>query len=193
MRDLERDLRIVEAIAADLKPYLLSEALYWTLSDHGPLQNPYPTGTLGGLLFRLHLLDACRDRLGPDQWSRLGDARRAIEEHLRRWAVQAEQKAGREAAARLRAWETFLEEAAEDPSRYSPEYRTQIEGRAILDWLLAYLGPRADDRLRGALAAADRKLEDLTTEGGFVWDEALRDAFPADRFPYLYLHFRDET
>jgi hypothetical protein len=192
MRDLERDLRIVEAIAADLKPYLLSDALFWTLSAYGPVQNPYPKGTLGGLLFRLHLLDACRDRLSPDQWSRLADARRAAEGELRHWAVQAEQKAGREAASRLRAWETFLEEAADDPTRYSPEYHTQVEGRAILDFLIAFLGSAADGRLRGAAVAADRRLEALADEGSFTWDESIREAFPSDHFPYLYLRFRDE-
>ncbi len=187
---LERDLLVVEATAADLKPYLLSGVLYWSLSK--PYPSPYilPKGTLGGLLLRLHRLTALEERLDPEQRQRLGRAARQAQDELDRWVVQAEEKAMREFKARLHAWRVFLEECEDAPNRYAYEYPTQVEGRTILDLLLDFatdaIGPQAVRELR----AADHTLREISEPGEFVWDEAALPAFPQERFWWLYVRLK---
>ncbi len=189
-RDLERDLAIAEAITAELKEYLLSDAVYWSLSAHGSLRSPFPQGTLGGLLLRLHLLDAVGGGLSPRGYERFLRMRGQAGEALRRWAVQAEHKAGREMTARLRTWRAFLEDAEGDPLRHVVEYASQAEGRTIIALLGRFAGSRAPAALRDSIAAADRDLERLTVEGPFVWHPALEPAFPPDLFGWLYRRLR---
>src|SRR5574341_724876 len=190
-RDLERDLRIAELITAELKDNLLGEGIYWELAQRGPFQKPFPKGTLGGLLFRLHLLDTLGRSLTPEQWERARAIRDKATEQIQHWRVQAEQKAGREIASRVRTWSGFVEEAAGDPSRHRSEYPSQVENRVILEFLLNFAGSHIDDAARSALALADRRLGSVTVPDDFVWDAALRDAFPAERFPWLYAQMRD--
>lgn len=190
MRDLERDLRITDAIASDLKAYLLSNDVYWSLSERGWKGSPFPKGTLGGLLLRLHLLDGLATHLSPEQWERFSRAQEAATEQINKWRVQAEQKAQREAAARLRTWETFVEEASDDPARHRTEYPSQVEGRVILDFLLNFAGRGLPDNLLAALATADKRLGAITSEGDFVWDDALRPLFPTEQYPWLYVQMR---
>ena len=144
MTDLERELRIAEAMAGDLKDYLLSDALYWTLSDSGPKLLPFPLGTVGGMLVRLDKLAAASGTLSPDQYQRLETVRARAEDELKHWAVQAEQKEAREIKARLQTWNAFLEDAAGEPERHRAEYPTQVENRVIMEMLFAGAGRGAD-------------------------------------------------
>jgi hypothetical protein len=165
------------------KDNLLGEGIYWELGQRGPFQKPFPKGTLGGLLFRLYLLDALARSLTPEQTERARAVRDKARAELQHWRVQAEQKAVREIASRMRTWSGFVDEAAGDPGRHRSEYPSQVENRVILDFLLNFAGTHIDDAARSGLAVADRRLDSVTTQGDFVWDAALRDAFPAERFP----------
>ncbi len=185
---LERDLLVVEAMAADLKEYLLSSTLYWSLSKPrpGPL---LPKGTLGGLLLRLHRLTALEASLTPDQRQRLSDAAGLARQTLDRWAAQAEEKALREIKARLGAWQAYLEECEDNTPRYAPEYPTQAESRTAIDLLLGFAGKAVGARLAEQVRVADQRLSALVEPGGFVWDEAFALAFPPERFWWLYAQF----
>lgn len=189
-RDLERDLRIVEATVSDLKDYLLSDQVYWSLSSRGSMQNPFPKGTLGGLLFRRALLDALRGQLAPRQWERFAEARAESEETLHHWSIQAEQKAGREVAARTRTWASFVEEAAGDPQRHNAEYGSQAEGRTVIAFLQQFAAGAVEPITQSQLAAADRDLERISHRGDFVWHASLKPVFPEDMFGWLYVTLR---
>ncbi len=191
MRDLERELKIAELIAAELKPYLLGEGVYWELSQRGPLRQPFPKGTLGGLLFRLHLLEAAARTLSPDQWERYRALHDRAADLIQHWRVQAEQKAVKEIASRLRTWSAFVEDASDDPARHRTEYPSQVENRVILEFLLQIAGLPVGEAAQAGLASADRQLASITMQGSFVWDAGLQDAFPAERFPWLYVQLRD--
>ena len=189
--DLERDLLIVEAIVFDLRPYLLSTVLYWPLTAPTGSLTLLPRGTLGGLLLRLHRLDALRERLSGGQAQRLGTAHAAVSEQLGSWRVQAEDKAMREMSSRLHAWDAFLEECEDNPARYDPEYPTQAEGRTVIDLLIAFARRAAEQRSFSArLAAVDRRLREIAAESDFVWDPAMIPAFPHERFWWLYMRPR---
>lgn len=194
MIDLARDLRIARAIAADLKAYLLSDSLYWQLSDHGPASHPFPLGTLGGLLFRLHRLEALASRLAPDQYQQLAGIRTAADQTLSEWVVQAEARAVREITARLTTWGAYLEEVTADVTRFAPEYPTQAEGRVIVALLLKFAGRATDGHnLNARLSVLDKRLADISGQSDFVWDESLASAFPRDPYWWLYVRPRPLT
>jgi hypothetical protein len=185
--DLERDLKISGLIAADLKSYLLGDQLYWPLREPGPITYPFPKGTLGGLLFRLYCLEFSASNLTSSQYQQLLDAQSAAAEQLGRWAVQAEAKAEREIRARLSNWSSYLEDLADEPRRYGPEYPTQAEGRTIIELLLErFAGTSGECDIHAHLERLDRQLRNLVSAGVFVWDERLVSAFPQERFWWLY-------
>lgn len=189
-RDLSRDLHIVRAITQDLKSYLLGDVLYMELGRKGVVGPQLPKGTLGGLLFRLDLLEKLSGQLDPAQWEETARLRDEAHELLRHWAVQAEQKAVREIGARLRTWNAFLEDAERDPAHHNVEYATQVENRVIIEYLLRFAGPVVPETSRDLLAAADRKLMRISGDDAFVWNPDLQSAFPEDRFPWLYVRLR---
>ncbi|MBN1430015.1 MAG: hypothetical protein JXB07_16720 [Anaerolineae bacterium] len=188
MIDLDRELKIVSLIINDLKPYLLSEQLYWMLSKPGPLNNPFPMGTLGGLFFRLRRLEFSGQSLTPEQFQQLVDLRATMDQQLAHWVAQTEGKAVREVNARLQTWSAYLDDLTDVPHRYRLEYPTQAEGRVIVSLLLDFLGPAVREPRFGALLdSLDYRLRGLVEEGAFVWDASLVSAFPKDLFWWLYV------
>lgn len=189
---LERNLIVVEAIAADLKEYLLSDTLFWPLSRPRVGDYVLPKGTIGGLLLRLHRLDAFRDALSDEQVRRLHDARSGAEDALSQWMVQAREKAAHEARSRTDSWHAYAVEATEDPRRYRPEYPTQAESRTALALLLDWLGDHVDETIRGRVSVADRLIRSVAIPCQFVWDDWQAPAFPPDHFWWLYVEPRVE-
>lgn len=183
---LERDLQIVEATAADLKAHLLGETIYWTLNSQPTTTFLLPKGTLGGLLLRLHRLNALRGRLESRQQERLQEAVERAEQALAAWRTQAEEKALREARARLRAWSTYLEECEADPARYQPEYPTQAEGRTALEFLFDF-AEEVREGIRTPLENADHLLRRIATPAVFVWPPEVQAAYPPEAFWWLYV------
>jgi hypothetical protein len=186
--DLDRDLKIASLMAGDLKAYLLSDRIYWSLSETGPVSYPFPLGTLGGLFLRLRRLEFSEKRLSANQLRQLVAIRATVNEQLDTWAVQAESKAVHEIGARLQTWAAYLEDLADQLRRYAPEYPTQVEGRVILSLLFEFAGRAAGGQgFRARLEALDRQLRELASESTFVWDESLTAAFLHDPFWCLYL------
>lgn len=191
MTDLDRELRIAGAMAGDLKAYLLSDTLYWQLTDSGPKSFPFPLGTIGGMRLRLRWLEAARDQLSPDQLQHVQEVRDRADAELKRWAIQAEQKAAREIKARLQTWSAFLDDAIGDPARHIPEYPTQVENRVIMDMLFGVAGHAADGQnFQARLDSLDERLRANTVGSEFVWDAAFAPAFPKDHNWWLYVQLR---
>lgn len=184
--NLEHDLLVVEATAIELKSYLLGESIYWALGKPRPGDYYLPRGTLGGLLMRLHRLETLRDQLPGEARERLHTASATVEEELERWRVQAEEKAIREIKTRISSWQRFIEELEGNPQRYAPEYPTQVEGRTALAFLIPFAGDAADEHMARQVGAADSLLQTLPAAHTFVWDDALRPAYPEDDFWWLY-------
>jgi hypothetical protein len=189
--DAERDLQIAEAMAGDLKPYLLSETLYWSLGRSGTSRRPLPKGTLGGLLLRLHRLEALDNALTPDQSHRLRQVRWETDSALDRWFAQAEAKTLREIKARLRLWSEYLGECEDNPYTYQAEYHTQVANRTIAALLVDFAGDAiAGQSITSRITVLDQLLRGITTEGNFVWDEALEPVYPRERFWWLYVRLK---
>jgi len=185
---VERDLAYAQAMAEELKEYLLGSGLYEQLSAHG---YTLPMGTLGGLFLRLHRLQALRDQLTDEQAAELEKIAEHVEAEVDHWRVQAEEKMQREIKARLHNWHEYLHELERQPRHYGGEFPTQVEGRTVVDLLMEAAGDAAPPEAVAELREADRHIRDYTEPADFVWDDDMQPAFPRERYWWLYVWPRE--
>ena len=191
MYDPTRDLVIVEAITHDLKDYLLSDTLYWSLSGGWSFRNSLPKGTLGALLMRFHRLTTLDHLLNPEQYDRLHTARETTEVTFDKWRVQVENKAVQEIKSRLRLWGTYLNECEVEARSYHSEYPTQVSNRLLLSFLYDYGGKAVSaESLTTRLTMTDSILMRISTDSDFIWEEALEPAYPIAGYGWLYRRIR---
>ncbi|MFQ5615705.1 MAG: hypothetical protein ACE5GO_04500 [Anaerolineales bacterium] len=186
MPSFEYDFRFLQAGIPELKSYLLSNKIYWSLGARAPHgEPPYPRMTLGWLLlgrargqgWQAGGLPAPRS----NAFDRLG---RELDTVRTRWRVAWENKAAREFSARLRLWTNFVNEYR-GGNGHARRYPYEVQRRAMLDLLASEAReiPRAElDLLKGV----DSFLRTALRAGGFVWDEGMSAGFPQDAYWYLY-------
>lgn len=180
--DLERDVRALGAMAANLTPYLYEKELY------GYLSGDLPRLTVGGLLMRLYRLSRLSDHLSAEQQSIVQDAAINLEAEQAEWGVHYELKLQQELEARLNALSRFLEECREGNSACAASYPVEAEKRVIIEHLrreaaeLEVLTPELETRLR----QLDHQLRRALTEGPFISDPILQGVYPRDEFWWLY-------
>ncbi len=185
--DSEFDLLVVEAMASDLKAYLLGKALYWPLHPRHRTRRPLPPGTLGGVFFRIHRLRALEDQLDGDQRVMFHEAAAQIEEQMGHYPGQAGEKMLREVRARLGSWDRYLEEVGAQPQRFEVEYPTQAEGRTVIALLVDTLDETGERRaFEQQIERSDAYLRLILEKHAFIWHESLAGVFPEDRFWWLY-------
>lgn len=182
--NLERDVRVLAAMASSLTPYLYEDELY------GYLAGDLPKLTLGGLLLRLHRLTCLEDSLSAEQQTLLHDARINLEAERANWSVHFENKVKRELRARLEALELFVRECDEDAQPCVAYYPAQAEKRTIIHHLAEEASELKilEDDLRARIRQVDQKLHALLREGEFITDEVLKSAYPPDVFWWLYAY-----
>jgi len=150
-----------------LKPYLLSNEVFWNLGKD-------PQLTLGNLLLAVASLQAGNALSAADA--------DALAKAKQEWGSAWEKKVEREFATRLRLWSAYLEELGEKPSQHASYYAGQVRHRALLQ-LLAGESPA----LSAPLAALDSRLRALTSAAGFVWEAALEQAFSKSEYWFLWV------
>jgi hypothetical protein len=169
MTSIVQDIQFLTESLPQLQDYLLSNELYW------PLSNSLPQLTIGSVLLTLARLDVTR----PDNTRKF---RAELEPIQMRWRAAWEKKAAREMAQRLQLWSQYLSDY-----RYAPEsagsYPMEVRGRAILQLLLPEV-PDAPEKT--ALAELDAMLKMRLVSGKFVWEADLQAAFPMTDFWFLY-------
>jgi uncharacterized protein YukE len=163
---MSTDLHWLQAAIPQLKDYLLSNEIFWSVGSD-------PQLTLGNLL----LAEAQLKAAGGDS-KLLAD----IAAQKKDWHSAWQNKAKREFASRLRQWTQYLAELAEHRSRFAAQYRTEVRVRTLLE-LLAGEAPG----LGGQLATFDSQLKALTTSGDFVWGADAKTAFPKAKYWFLWV------
>lgn len=182
--DLERDVRTLGTMAANLTPYLYEKELY------GYLSGDLPRLTVGGLLMRLYRLSRLSDHLSAEQQNIVQDAAINLEAEQAEWGVHYEMKVQQELEARLHSLSRFLEECHEGNSTCAENYPIEAEKRIIIEHLrreaaeLGVLTPELETRLR----QVDSQLRRLLTDGPFITDPILQEVYPRDEFWWLYGH-----
>jgi hypothetical protein len=182
--DLARDVRVVEAHAARIIPYIYQDELY------GAVPGNFPKLTIGGLLMRFHRLDALGDTLSEAQRSAALAAYAVFESARQEWAVHYEKKILHELGARLRALAQFAAEAEERRLGARENYPAAMEKRVMIDLLQAEATRLAiwPADYNGQLLNSDNRIRRIAEKhDGFIWSLAVEAAYPQDRFWYLYL------
>lgn len=183
--EAESDLRVLEAMAANLTPYLYEDNLFGTLSPN------LPKLTVGALLFRLYRLKGLEEQLSPDQQSRLHDAQLNFQQLRSEWMAHYEGKIEQEIQSRLRSFRNYLDDYGEQATRAREGYPAEATHRTILHhleqeahaleiWTEELEEDRQiqDARLRTALGDE--------AKGDFIWAKALKPLYPREDFWWLY-------
>jgi len=180
--DLERDVRALGAMAANLTPYLYEKELY------GYLSGDLPRLTVGGLLMRLYRLSRLSDHLSAEQQNVVQDAAINLEAEQSEWSVHYELKLQQELDARLTALQRFLEECREGNSACAASYPVEAEKRVIIEHLRreAIEGGVFTPELETRLRHIDAQLHRLLTEGPFISAPILEEVYPRSEFWWMY-------
>lgn len=185
--EIAYDLAVVEAMVAEMEPYLKSDLLYWRLSPAVALRPAAPLLTIGGVLLRTHRLGGQSNRLTPNKRSRLSAASDAFRTVTEQWAAHTEKRMRRELDARLNSWQWFVDDCRERKQSCVAYYATEAELRTLLDLLIdaaAGFGDMAPQQRR--LGLLDSQFRRWFQPGDFVWAAALEPAYPRNRFWWLY-------
>lgn len=181
---LSLDLKILEAMAAEMDDYLTSDVLFWPLA-----RAELPRLTLGGYLMRQHRLMALRHLLTDDEQARLDEAISQFNQALTERIVRFEQRGHQELQARLRQWSEYLKDVGRKPEGSRAYYATAVETRAMIEALLDKLqmAPyELDKQFLEKVAVFDSGLRRGWRPGDFVWPEAWQSAYPRSEYWWLY-------
>ncbi len=191
----ERDLQILEAMAAQLDPYLIEEELLWPIT--GSVPGGLPRLTVGGFLLREYRLTGLRAGLDFAAQQRLEAALAQGRAALAAWPIRAGQKLLREAEMRLHLLDQFLRDCQDEASARAcyENWRTEAEQRTLLYHVLAALetqpavDPAALAAIRASVVRIDGGLRGFAQAGGareFLWDSTLARLYPPDEFWWLW-------
>lgn len=184
--DAAGDVRAVEAMAANLTPYLYENELY------GLVANDLPRLTVGGLLMRLHRLEALADSLTPAQRQRVQQARQQFEQARSEWRTHYSAKLTQEIQARLNNLTAFVREYGDDKQQAHAAYPAEATHRLILSAL-----QKEAESLTLWTKEWQAKLRDLDTRlhglldkdhPTFVLPSGLEGIYPEAEYGWLYAY-----
>lgn len=176
------ELEIFKAMTAELEPFLLSDALFWTVRPG----SDFPQLSLGLMLLVRSRLQALAPSLTPAQSTEQVRAEGQLEVALRRWAAAAEAKAQKELRTRINLWQAFLSELAEAPHTSAENYAQEATHRTIAALLIQQFTGLAESSEAGRLTGLDAQLRGRFKPGHFVWAVDLQGEFPQSEFWFLY-------
>ncbi len=187
---LDRDLGEARAMAEGLESYVRGGQLYGTVNDGGMFStvDDMPSLTIGALLLRLRRLQALERQMTPEQKAILTEIEAGHDAVRSDWQEHYRGMLHNEAGARLRSLEAYLAECDGSPDTCAGDYLPEALRRTMLqeiaDALHRYHLPEID--LPKTLRDRDVQLRRFTEPSDFIWDAALRVAYPQDKFWWLY-------
>lgn len=189
MHPIDYNLGLSQAILEEFEPYLLSELIFWPLSQRpGPGLPPYPRLTLGGLLLAMDELKAQEADMTPTQAADNSRLRLHYNQTLSKWRASMEAKAIRETNSRLNLWRSFLLDM-EEKTRFREDYVREVRHRVMISRLSELASEQPDFRpLAQIITRLDRRLRALLRFEDFIWDPLLSPGYPRDRYWFLYGH-----
>jgi hypothetical protein len=184
---LQYDLAVIEAMTAELEPYLLSDTLYWQLSPARAVVPAAPMLTIGGLVLRLHRLAGQQQALTAEQRTRLATADQSFCDALKDWKAHAAARMVRELDARLKSWRWFVDDCQAHRRTCISHYPAETELRTLIALLLDKAAAYEDvSEQRELLAQLDARFRRWFEPGSFIWRPALEPVYPQERFWWLY-------
>jgi septal ring factor EnvC (AmiA/AmiB activator) len=187
LQRVEHELAVLEAMAAEMEPYLKSNLLYWQLSPAERISPPPPMLTIGGALLRARRLEALEEEMTPELARRLEAASAELERTLAEWKAHAAQTMALELDARLNSWRRYVADCQARNQSCVTSYPNEAEKRTILALLLE---KAADLTVTTAwereVQGLDARFRQHFEPSEFIWDKRLEDAFPGEEFWWLY-------
>jgi hypothetical protein len=188
---VEGDWLFLRAALPDLREYILSNEIYWTLRP--PSRSPggvqIPQLTIGNLLLSQARLSASLLSTHDDE--ELAEMARLIHAVREEWRANWGQKAAKEHTSRLNLWQQYLRELRGDVRAQVGYYAREVRNRAILRLLgneiITGITNGVPQSEQEQLTMLDQILRGVTQEGPFVWEPELAQGFPPDGFWFLYL------
>lgn len=187
---LERDVKIMSAMASEMDAYLNSEVLFWHMST-----SRMPTLTLGGYLMRQHRLLILQNLLNDATRTALATAVHQYNGALVEKIIRFEQKAHLELDARLRQWGEYLKDVDRGVASKTSNYRTAVETRAMITAISEQLqlAPyNLDKRIPAQCELMDNHLKRVWKAGAFVWFDEWQTAYSREEYWWLYGLPRDK-
>jgi len=184
LNKLQIDLKILEAMVAEMDDYLRNQAMFWPLAD-----SSLPRLTLGGYLMRQYRLSTLRRLLDEHEQVRFDKVVITFNEALIEKVVSFEQHAHDELHARLRQWSEYLRELNQESAAAGDYYHSAVETRAMIAALLDKLEMppyQLDKRVLDELGVYDRALSNHWLPDGFVWPAEWQAAYPRADYWWLY-------
>ncbi len=184
-RDLfERDLYTLETMIAHLPDYLTSDNTEWEIYKHD-----IPKLTIGGCLMRQQRLCALQGELSAEQQERLRHADTTLQAIMSQNIVRFEQKSHQELHARLGEWMTCLRHLSKHRSEEGCYYADKVDTRVVISALMTQMQQspfQLAQQISTQTNTLDQNLKHRWQPGKFVWIQDWQDAYPADRYWYLY-------
>jgi len=181
------DLAIVLAMAAELEEYLVADELYRTISVQkgGGNQNLQMTGA--DLLTRLYRLQGERGQLSSSEQRQLDEAKTRVAATIHSLRTRFHSRLLREIKTRLDSLKWFLDDCGGDRQRCHVEFPFEMRNRQRIEEALKELNYEIGDDLQKQLQQIDSRIRLLAAASPFLWDDALKPLFPADKYWYLYM------
>ena len=181
---LSQDLDILEAMAAEMDDYLVSDVLYWNM-----IKGNMPKLTLGGYLLREYRLTQLTSLLSEEEQELLTSALQVYQEAIAEKVVRFETHAHEELGVRARQWGNYIDDLRRDGVRVAVNYANAVENRAMIQALVDRLETRPYQLNRtafGNLAMMDQGLKPHWKNDGFIWPDEWQSAYAKDKYWWLY-------
>jgi hypothetical protein len=172
---VQKDRVFFETGVQELVDYLLSDELYWTITNRNV---SLPRLTIGGLLLARACLQAWEELAG------LSPVEDRMESIRAKWRAAWEKKAASELHARFDLWRNYLSDYRRAPEEQAEAYPQEVRWRVILQLLLDELATPPPEQ--DSLSQLDRSLQAAFVPGKFIWESRLVSTFPRGKFWFLY-------
>jgi hypothetical protein len=182
----EGDWVFLKTALSDLRDYILSAEIYWTLRP--PARSPggfqLSQLTIGNLLLSQARLRA--NDLPPQRAQELAELSTQIAAVRSDWRANWGRKADEEFRSRLNLWQQYLRELRAEPRHSAAIYAREVRQRAILYLLSTELSREVPANEAEQIAMLDNILRGISQPGPFVWEAELADGFPPAEYWFLY-------
>lgn len=172
---MNQDLNYVEQMSDTLDKYLVTDGMYWKLS-----QVPF-AGTIGGTLLRRKRLRAT-DAF-PEQ---LKQANTTFETKADELKSQFDDKLQREINLRLNNTAQFIQDCIANPLLCG-DYPVWVKERVILELILVDYPNAATAAQIERSKQVDQQLRAISSLSGFRWEAQYEQAFKKERYWMLYI------
>lgn len=182
------ELHYLGSAAEELKIYLLSNELYWPIRLQPPSGKPeYPPMSPGNLLLFRKKLQGRRES------GSLKSAEKTIylrleerfDDLIQAWRTAWDKKVAKEFKSRFNQWKIILDEMNNDPGNRAGYYKSEVRVRVLLELLAQNYRGRKPAEL-GLLSTLDQKLQVMTKDAQFLWEDEMMGVFGRETYWFLY-------